>query len=320
MSQSLPVSGFRWLNEEEINKLNISTLSDQSSDGYILEVDLLYPEHLHDLHNDFPLAPETFTVSESMLSPLQKKLAPHFTPTKKLVPNFYPKKNMALHYRVLQFYLAQGLQLQHVHRVLTFKQSAWLAPYIQFNTEQRKVAKTAFEKDFWKLLNNSVFGKTIENLRKRSHIDVITRPSKLLEQLAKPTLDRFIIIDENLALVVRKQRNLKLNRPIYLGFTILDLSKLKILDFHYNRILKLYNPSQCRLLFSDTDSLTYHIECENLWKDLEQIRDELDTSDYAPTHPLFSLENKKVLGKWKDEVCMKCLHKNLFIIWMFIGA
>jgi len=145
-------------------------------------------------------------------------------------------------------------------------------------------------------------GKTIENKRKRVSVDIVTNPLVAFKKLAKPTVDSFKVIEENLIIIKRKNRNIYLNKPIYLGFTVLELSKMKIYDFHYNTMLSLYSPSICRLCFTDTDSFLYYIQTENLYQDLEKIQDELDTSDYPPSHPLYSTKNKKVLGKWKDEM------------------
>ena len=149
----------------------------------ILEVDLEYPQELHDLHNDYPLAPEKTKVSSGMLSEYCKKIADRYKISiglvSKLIPTLRDKKEYVLHYCNLQLYLDLGLKIKKVHRVLKFDQSPWLKQYIDLNTEKRKHAKNTFEKDFFKLMNNSVFGKMMENLRKRVDVRLVTNEKKL---------------------------------------------------------------------------------------------------------------------------------------------
>ena len=174
MSNSLPVRGFRWLTEKEINVLDISSFDENSKFGYVFEVDLHVPDAVHDRHNDYPLAPEKLTIDETMLSPFQQQFPEEQKkPSQKLTPNLLPKKNYVVHYRNLQFYLKQGLKLKKIHRVLTFIQEPWLARYIDSNTQMRAKSQSSFGKDFFKLMNNSVFGKTQEFLRNRIRVEVV---------------------------------------------------------------------------------------------------------------------------------------------------
>ena len=163
MSQYLPTGGFKWLTEKQINNLNLAKYQEDSNKGLILEVDLEYPEGLHYLHNDYPLAAEKVKVTEDMLSGYSKKIAEKYKISTglvhKLIPTLSNKEKYVLHYRNLQLYTDLGLKLTKVHRVLEFNQSTWLKQYIDFNTQKRTNAKNAFEKDFFKLMNNSVFGK-----------------------------------------------------------------------------------------------------------------------------------------------------------------
>ncbi|KAK3731226.1 hypothetical protein QZH41_004694 [Actinostola sp. cb2023] len=306
MSQSLPVNNFGWLSPGEVEELqeNLMTLPDDGTEGYILEVDLEYPKELHDLHNDYPLAPERQKVPQDWLSPychqLIEDLELNFTPTEKLVPNLNDKTHYILHYRNLKQYLSLGMKLTKVHRVLGFDQSPWLKTYIDFNTEKRKHARNDFEKDFFKLMNNSVFGKTMENLRKRVSVRLVNTPKQLKKLTANPLFDYFRIFDENLVGVNMKKPTLYLNRPIYVGFCILDLSKVLMYDFHYHVIKQKYG-NNATLLFTDTDSLCYNIQTEDIYEDMQQDHDLYDTSEYPRDHVLHSTVNKKVLGKMKDE-------------------
>ena len=229
MSQYLPTGNFKWMTKKKISKLDLAKYKENSKKGFILEVDLEYPKELHDLHNDYPSGPEKVKVTENMLSEYCKKIAAKYNIStglvSKLIPTLKNKEKYVLHYRNLQLYTDLGLKVTKVHRVLKFNQSPWLKQYIDFNTEKRKNAKNAFEKDFFKLMNNSVFGKTMENLRRRIDVRLITDEKKLLKLASKPTYVSSKIFNENLVAVHKVKETLTLNRPAYVGMCILDLSR-----------------------------------------------------------------------------------------------
>ena len=306
MSQYLPTDNFKWMTDKEISKTNLGKYKADSKEGLILEVDLEYPKELDDLHNDYPIAPEKVKVSNNMLSAYCKKIAKKYNistrQAKKLIPTLRDKKEYVLHYRNLQLYLNLGLKIKKIHRVLKFDQSLWLKQYIDFNTEKRKHAKNAFEKDFFKLMNNSVFGKMMENLRKRVDIKLVTNEEKLDKLTSKPTYVSSKIFNENLIAVHKIKETLTLNRPAYVGMCILDLSKTLMYDFHYNYIKKKYN-NRAKLLFTDTDSLTYETETVDAYKDFWTDKDMFDNSDYPENSPYYCNTNKKIIGKFKDEAC-----------------
>ena len=294
------LGNFKWK-----NKFKMSDYADSSDTGCIIECDLEYPSSLHDLHTMYPLAPEKMLVTDDMLSPYCKQIFNDFnlknSICKKLIPNLNSKQKYVLHYKNLQLYLSLGLVLKKIHRVLEFKQESWLKDYIDFNTEKRKNATSAFEKDFFKLMNNSVFGKTMENLRNRCSIKLVTTREQFLKWAAKPTFQRSVIFNENLTAIHKIKESLKLNKPSYVGMCILDLSKTLMYDFHYNYILKKYNPESIKLLFTDTDSLCYHLKTEDAYKDFFKDKELFDNSDYDPNSQFYFKENKKVIGKMKDE-------------------
>ena len=304
MSQYLPTGGFKWLKQNKIDNLDLKKYDKENKKGIILEVDLEYPEKLHDLHNDYPLAPEKVKVTDNMLSNYCKKIADKYNISTglvyKLIPTLSKKEKYVLHYRNLQLYIDLGLKLTKIHRVLEFDQSPWLKQYIDYNTEKRKNAKNDFEKDFFKLMNNSVFGKTMENLRKRVDVRLVTDEYKLLKLTNKPTYVSSKIFNKNLVAVHKIKETLTLNRPAYVGMCILDLSKTLMYDFHYNYIKDKYG-KKAKLLFTDTDSLTYEIEAKDVYKDFFKDKDKFDNSDYPEYSPFFYKENKKVIGKFKDE-------------------
>ena len=175
MSSYLPYGGFKWL--KNVDGFDVNSVSEKSPIGYFLEVDLEYPDELHELHNDYPLAPEKLAVSSDMLSKYCKKIADKYEikvgDVKKLIPNLGNKTKYVLHYRNLQLYLSLGMKLTKIHRVLKFRQSDWMKKYISFNTEERISATNSFEKDFFKLMINSVYGKTMENLQKRINVRLV---------------------------------------------------------------------------------------------------------------------------------------------------
>ena len=305
MSQYLPTGNFKWLSQNQIEKTNLGKYTENSKKGLILEVDLEYPQELHDLHNDCPLGPEQIKVAKDMLSDYCKKIADKFNISSglvhKLIPTLNDKEKYILHYRNLQSYLSLGLKLKKIHRVLQFDQSPWLKQYIDFNTQKRTHAKNSFEKDFFKLMNNSVFGKTMENIRKRVDVRLVTSKEKLLKLASKPTYVSSKIFNENLVAVHKIKETLTMNRPAYVGMCILDLSKTLMYDFHYNYIKHKYG-NKAKLLFTDTDSLTYEIETNDAYNDFFKDKSKFDNSDYPENSPYFNKINKKIIGKFKDEL------------------
>jgi hypothetical protein len=291
MSKPLPTHGFRWMSEDELD--NWKTIADKDGVGCILEVDLEYSKELHDLHNDYPLAPESITLEGSNVA--------------KLIPNLNDKQKYIVHYENLKLYESLGLNVLKIHRGITFEESAWLKKYIDLNTELRTNATNAFEKDFFKLMNNSVFGKTMENIENRVDIRLICDEKEAVKLVAKPNYDKCTIFDENLIAVHMKRTKLVYNKPIYLGMCILDLSKTLMYDFHYNYIKNKYGDA-AKLLFTDTDSLAYEIKTDDFYADINgDVADRFDTSEYPKDHPscIQTGVNKKVIGMFKDETAGK---------------
>lgn len=258
MVQSLPVSDFKWVDVKNVESFDVMSVEDDADTGYILEADLEYPKELYHLHSDYPLAPEKMCISHEMLSPYQQQLKEElkYKPAKveKQLPNLWDKEKYVIHYCNLKFYLAQGLKLQKIHCVLQFKQEAWLEPYIQHNTQLRAAASNDLQKDFFKLMNNSVFGKTIEDVRRRIDIKLITKPTSFKKHTAKVTYKRSVVFvndekkEEYFVGLEAKRTSVKLDKPIYTGFTVLELCKLHMYDFHYNHMMKKYGPENARLV------------------------------------------------------------------------
>jgi len=263
------------------------------------------PDEHHVRMNDYPLAPEKMMINQKMISPYSRRLFKNLflksSKVEKLVPTLLPKKKYVVHYRNLQFYLEQGMVLEKIHRILAFKQSRWLAQYIQYNTDMRMKAKNSFEKDYYKLLNNAYFGKTMENVRKRINVILVTEAKRLKKLASKPNYEDFIVFHEHLLGVRLKQETLKLNKPIYIGFSVLELSKLAMFEFHYRHMKPKYGDN-LKLCFTDTDSLLYEITTDDVYKDMQEDSHLYDTSDYPTTHSLHSNKNKKIPGLMKDEM------------------
>ena len=289
MSQKLPVNSFNWLTDREIKNLfKVQVVQFWERTPCILEVDLEYPEELHDLHNDYPLCPERVECDKGV---------------KKLIPNLRHKNNYVVHYKTLMQYLNLGMELKKIHRGIRFKECDFLKPYIDTNVKLRTQAKNDFEKDFFKLMNNSVFGKTMENIRNRVNIKLVDTGEQFKKLAAKPNYESRKIFNENLVSVHMKKTSLTMNKPVYLGMSILDLSKTVMFDFHYKYIKPKYG-KQAKLLFTDTDSFLYEIQTEDFYKDISgDVKDRFDTSEYPEGHPsgLPTGVNKKVLGMFKDE-------------------
>lgn len=305
MVQYLPTGNYKWVEPTEFDVDKIMNLKDDANTGYLFEVDLTYPKELHNLHNDYPLAPESLEVKYNMLSDYNKqklaKMGKKFTKGKKLVPNLNDKKNYVLHYRNLKLYISLGLKLTKIHHIISFDQKPWLADYINENTELRKNSKSDFEKDFYKLMNNAVFGKTMENVRNRIDYKLINNEKYIAYQVSKPLFNNPVdIFHENFIGISVHKPIVELNKPIIVGFAILELSKLHMYNFHYNIIKKQFG-DRAKLLMTDTDSLVYHIETEDVYEELKEFSDLFDTSNFPKNHPFFSNKNKKVIGKFKFE-------------------
>jgi hypothetical protein len=292
---------FRLMSDEEIEQLDVTTVPIDAETGYVLECDLEYPSDLHDLHNDYPLVREHMTINESMLSPFCESMNANHVFTEKLIGSLQTKTKYKVHYRNLKLYLSLGMKLIKVYRAVAFNQKPWLKSYIELNTRLRQIDKSEFEKDFFKLMNNACFGKSMENVWNRRTIEIVSDSTKLKKLIAKPQTEQFVIINEYMVLVDRMKKEILLNKPIYVGFTILEVSKLLIFGYYCNMMVKKYG-SNARLLFSDTDSLCYHLFTDDVYRDMSEYIDLLTpAATPPPDHPLYSAVNAIVIGKMKDE-------------------
>ena len=222
--------------------------------------------------------------------------------TKKLVCNLHNKKNYVAHINMLKQALSHGLKLKKVHRVIEFEQEAWLKKYIDFNADLQMKATNDFEKDFFKLMNNSVFGKTMENVRKHRDIKLLRTDKKRNKLVSEPNYHTMKLIDDNLAIIEMRKVKVKMNKPIYLGLSILELSKITMYEFWYDYVKAKYE-DRVRLCYMDTDSFVLNVRTKDFYKDIsEDVKDRFDTSNFYCDRPLPIGVNKKVVGLMKDEL------------------
>ena len=285
MSQPLPTGGFKWV---DVNPNEISELATRTDKGYLLEVDVSYPKELHNAHNDLPFMCERMEING----------------VEKLVPNLRDKKNYVIHIQALNQALQHGLRLDRIHRAIEFDQSPWLKTYIDFNTQLRMAATNDFEKDFFKLMNNLVFGKTMENIKKHRNIKLVTTEERYLHTVMKPNFKCGVLFGENLMGCEMGKIKVVMNKLVYLGQAILDLSKIIMYEFHYDYMVPKYG-DRLKLYYMDTDSLVYDIKTEDFYEDIaNDVEARFDTSGFSKTdfRPLPIGLNKNVIGLMKDEL------------------
>ena len=305
MSKKLPTNGFKWIDTSQtsalarsnnvMNEEFIKSYDKNNGKGYILEVNVKYPKKLHNLHSDLPFLPERMEVNKC----------------KKLVCNLFNKKKYVAHIKTLKQALNHGLKLKKIHRVIEFNQGARLKSSIDMNTELRKEAKNDFEKDLFKLMNNSVFGKTMENIRKHRDIKLVTTDKKRSKLVSEPNYHTINLISEDLSIIEMKKTKIKMNKPIYLGLSILEISKTLLHEFWYDFMKPKYN-NDVNLCYMDTDNFIMNIKTNDFYKDIgNDVENRFDTSNYEVNmsetsalarRPLPTGKNKKVIGLMKDEL------------------
>ena len=238
MSQKLPVNGFKWVkNLSKFNQDFINEYDEDSNTGYFLEVDVVHPKTLFNSNKDLTFLPERKKVEK----------------VEKIICSIEDQEKYVIHIKALKQAFNHGLKLKEVHRVIQFNQKAWLKPYIDMNTKLRKEAKNEFEKDFFKLMNNSVFGKTMENVRNHRDIKLVTSDKRRKRLVSEPNYHSHKKFSEHLMAIEMKKTRVKMTKPIYLGMSILDISKILMYEFWYDYI-KPKHGDRAKLCYTDTDS------------------------------------------------------------------
>ena len=214
------------------------------------------------------------------------------------------KSKYMIHYRMFKFYLNQGMKVTKIHTIYKFKQSPWLGKYIDHNTQKRTVAKTNFEKDLYKLMNNAFFGKTMENVRDRTNLEFIdhSQIDQIIKRQSKLSFKGIVDHYSKFSVYKFDKEKTVFDKPIYLGFTVLELSKLLMYEFYYNK-LQPYWKQSIQLHYMDTDSfiLSFDTNHQELINFLQENKDEFDFSELHPSDELYDPINKKVIGKMKIE-------------------
>ena len=284
MSKNLPIDNFRW--ETDLSMFTadfIKNYNEESDIGYLLVVDVIYPKNLYKAHKDLPFLPTKET---------------------KLNCKLYDKKFYSINIFALKQALNHGLILKEVHSVISFRHGAWLKPYIDMNTNLRINASNEFEKDFYKLCINSVYGKTKENVRKHRDIKLVTNYNKRSILASEPNYHSTKYISDDLLVMEMKKREIYVNKPIYLGQAILDICKMLMYELWYDYLKPMYD-RKIKLCYMDTDSLIFLVKTDDFYKDISNDIDKwFDTSDISEDNdiPLEKGTNKKVIGKFKDEL------------------
>ncbi|KYM99021.1 hypothetical protein ALC62_10243 [Cyphomyrmex costatus] len=288
MMEPLPYGEFHWV--DNVDGFDVMSVPVDSDVGYILEVDLTYPHVLHDSHYDLPFCPT--------------KELPSGGKYEKLLATLNGKERYVIHYRNLQQCIRHGLVVTKIHRILQFAQSRWLRGYIEVNTRLRMLSNNDFERNLYKLMNNAVFGKTVENVRDYKDVRLVTvwdGRYGLEAMIAKPNFCSRSIFSENLVAVELRKLEVTMNKPIYVGMCILEISKIRLYDFHYEHMVPLYR-DKCTLMYTDTNSLIYFLKCVNAYEDIKRNITKFDTSDY-PEDNVYGIPrlNNKIPGLMKDE-------------------
>ena len=319
LRQLLPCSNFEWLKQDEFEVIDWYNIDVEADYGYTLKCDLHYPAYIHDKTQDFPLAPESAFVTDNMLTPFMKEqwsrrcklrgeaVDKLFKTEKKLLMTVRDKSEYVVHFKLLQFYLKMGMVITKIHSVVKYKQATIFRNYIDVNSALRQVAKSNFIKDLYKLLNNALFGKTMENVRGRKNFKLVNNETSFLKLTSMPNFLRAHHFSKDLVLSEMTKFEVTLDKPIFIGQTVLDLSKLIMYELRYIKLVA-YEAEfggKISVLGGDTDSLICAISSIDLHQQLHpaMLRDGLlDTSNYPINHPLFTEDFKAKLGCIKDEV------------------
>jgi hypothetical protein len=295
LSQFLPCSGFKWIMDDNELAQILHQLPDETANfGYVLEVDLRVDQRFHDALSDLPPAPV--------------RQRPPGTRTQKLLLTLTDKLHYVVHSALLKFYIeVMHVEVVKVHRAIKFNQAPVFRNFINSNTAKRASSTEKFQKDYYKLKNNALYGKTVENLRKRNDLRLCNTAKKMETYASKPYFRRKIEIAQDLIAVILNKDLICLNRPVYIGQAVLDLSKLRMYRLQYvelQRFRDMFPGSEINIVAGDTDSFFLEVKGIDLESQLlpAMVQDGmLDTSNYPATSALFSKRFENKVGLFKDE-------------------
>ena len=302
MGEPLPYDKIKF--DKNVELEDVLNTPDDSDIGYFVEADLIYPDNIKEKTENLPFAPVSKKINPDNFSDYMKEIRPDtYVQSSKLICDWSDKKNYLVHYRMLKFYVRHGMIVDKIHDIISFRQSRWLEKYINFNTQERSQAVNDFEKDFYKLLNNAFYGKTMENVRNRLKIKFFNKDDyrEIIKQQSKLTFNGIHKSYENCYSYTVRQNEVLMDKPIYLGFTILELSKLLMSETYYDKLQTYFGQKNIQLHYMDTDSFVLSVNTKDIIKDLKNLEDIFDFSNLDESHELFSNKKKKVIGKFKNE-------------------
>lgn len=289
-SCKMPLNSFEFIDPESISLesiINLPYYEEMDSDrletddfGYILEVDIELPINLHDKFKEYPLLPERKKIPKEWLSDLQIERAENlhiihnntYHCTEKLITDLYPKHKYVIHYQNLKFAMEHGYVVKKVYRIMRFVEGLYMGKYINTMVEKRVQAKENNQNttaDYIKKLMNSLYGKFMERVEKRSNIELITNEEQMIDAASDPWFKDFIIIEDDLRIAHFHKKLYEINKPIQIGMVILALSKLKMQKYWYDVLDKKYGSDKLSLCMTDTDSLLFSVQTDDVFHDLE---------------------------------------------------
>ena len=304
------------ITESFINK--VLNTHDCSNTGYILIVDLIYPDNIKYKTKNFPLCPENKTIDPNNYTQYMKEHEPNpHRPTSKLICDQTNKEYYIIHYRNLKFYLRMGMIIKKVHRIVSFDQSPWLKAYIDYNTQKRAQADSDFIKDYHKNLVCSFFGKTMEDVRNRIKLEFVknTDERTILRYQSRLDFDGIHKSYQDYDSYTFKSNVVKMEKPIYLGFCILELSKLLMYETYYDKLQKYFGIDGIQIHYQDTDAFIMSLTTKDIVNDLSKLQDQYNLFDFSnlnKEHKLFSNDFKKIPGYLKIET-PKSLYIDKFV-------
>ena len=287
-----PYLYMKWLEE-------ILDTPDDSDIGYFLTIDLKYPDNIKEKTKNFPFCPENKKIDPDKYNDYMKKMEPkNSTKSKKLICDWTDKKKYLIHYRMLKFYVRHSMIVEKIHEIISFKQSRWLEKHISFNTQKRNRAKNDFEKDFLKILVNVAFGILLENVRSRLELELIKKDDvkKIIIQQSKLTFNGIHKSYENYDSYSFKQNQVVMDKAIYVGFAISELSKLHMYETYYDTLQPYFGQKNLQLHYIDTDGMILSMQTQNIINDLKNLEDIFDFSNLDENHELLS--EKKQKSNW----------------------
>ena len=306
----LPTGNFQIFENDLITESLIDKVlntHDCSNIGYVLIVDLIYPDNIKYKSKNFPFCPENKTIDPNNYTEYMKEHEPKpHRPTSKLICDQTDKEYYIVHYRNLKFYLRMGMIIKKVHRIVSFDQSPWLAKYIDYNTQKRAQADSDFIRDYHKNLVCSFFGKTMEDVRNRIKVEFVknTNERKILKYQSRLDFNGIHKSYQDYDSYTFKSNVVKMEKPIYLGFTILELSKLLMYETYYDKLQKYFGIDGIQIHYQDTDAFIMSLKTTNVINDLSNLQKQYNLFDFSnldKNHILYSNEYKKIPGYLKIE-------------------